>query len=501
MGIIYKVTYQLDPNIIYIGQSVLSLSERRRQHERNPNVWRFSDDSFDKILLKKGLDNWKWEILENNLETKEELDRAEIGAIKLYEEKGFKLLNIIHNPLQYEKKHSNYGAAKAWDETNQTAHKARYYTGKIRPVMNLTSGKKYKTITELRDKENVSTPLINKLCETGEPHPQNGNQYAFLDLNDNPILKEGHNKVYPLLQKIEIVEINTGTSSQLNLFAAASVIGCNLGELMKMKILNLGGKRNDITCKGFIIFALHENGERIETISHTRNLERTKENSEPVFIWLWNKVEAKWQFEKKVDGYAEASKFLSDIFDVSKPSFFRNKISEILKGKRTHIQGYTFTSTPEIPNSKPIMKLQPVILLNAKDGNIVKYENATTAAEELGLNSQHIMECCKGKIISTGGYRFAWADKNDQPIYRKRHNDYLRKMTGLGTSVYWVEGEKTFHSIAECKRYLDELCAKEDPRVLFVPKREKLAKIASGEVSNVLGSGIKEFKITLKMIK
>jgi len=222
MGIIYKVTYQLDPNIIYIGQSVLSLNERRRQHERNPNVWNLSDDSFDKILLKKGLDNWKWEILENNLETKEDLDRAEISNIKLHEEKGFKLLNIIHNPynevanqIKDGKKHSNYGAVKAWDEANQNAHKARYYTGKIKPVINLTSGNKYKTIIELRDKEKVSTPLINKLCETGEPHPQNGNQYAFLDLDDNPILKEGHNKSYPLLQKIEIVEIKTGTSKQL----------------------------------------------------------------------------------------------------------------------------------------------------------------------------------------------------------------------------------------------------------------------------------------------
>ena len=268
-----------------------------------------------------------------------------------------------------------------------------------------------------------------------------------------------------------------------------------------MKILNLGGKRNDITCNGFIIFALHENGERIETSNHTRILERIKEDNETIFIWLWNKVEAKWQFEKKVNGYSDASKFLSDIFDFSKPSFFRNKISEILKGKRTHIKSYTFTSTPEIPNSKPIMKLQPLILLNAKDGRNIKFENAKTAAEELGVDSRHIIECCNGKLISTGGYRFALADKNNQPIYRKRHNDYLRKITGLGTSVYWVEGEKSFHSIAECKRYLDELFAKGDPRVLFVPKREKLAKIASGEISNVLGSGIKEFKITLKMIK
>ena len=56
MGIIYKVTFKQCPNEIYIGQTILSLEERQRQHERNPKVWSLPDYHFDRILLSKGHD-------------------------------------------------------------------------------------------------------------------------------------------------------------------------------------------------------------------------------------------------------------------------------------------------------------------------------------------------------------------------------------------------------------------------------------------------------------
>lgn len=507
MGIIYKVTYKIESNIIYIGQSLLSLAERRRQHERNPNVWQLSEKSFDKILLKKGLDNWKWEIIENDINTNEELDKREIFNIKLYKEKGYKLLNIIHNrkihgnnDIDLKNKHS-YGAVKSWDKSNKKAHIARYYNEKIKPVINLTSGERYKTIVELRDSEKVSNPIINKLCNTGEPHPQTGNQYAFLDLENNPILKKGHNKSYPLLQKIEIVEIKTEKKYSIGLFEAKSIINCQLWELTKMKILNLGGNRNDITCNGFIIFALNENGERIETDRHKKILERAKKNKIDIFIWSWNQKKSKWEFANKVKGYTNASKFLANKINIQKPSILSNKIIEILKGERTHIKGYTFTSISEIPERKPIKKLQPIILLNSNKGEHIYYKNAKIAAEKLGLESKYIIDCCNGKTNTTGGYRFAWSNAKGDPIYTKQHEIYLRKKTGLGMSVYWVEGEQTFHSIAELKRHLDYLYSQNNDRVPYVPKADKLSKIAKGELSGIFGKGDYKFKITLKIIE
>ncbi len=501
MGIIYKVTYKIDPNTIYIGQSVLSLEERRRQHERNPKVWQLSEKSFDKILLKKGIDNWKWEIIERNIKTKEELDRAEINKIELYKNNGYKLLNIIHNPSIDKISTPNIGSHKPWDIKNKKAHTARYFTGKIKPVINLTSTKKYKTIIELRDEEKISTPTINKLCESGEPHPKNGNQYAFLDLNDNPILNEGHKKTYSLLQKIEIVEIKTGKINQVSLFEAIPIINCELNELTKMKILNIGGKRNDLTCKGFIVFALDKNGDRIESDGYKMVLEKAKINQIDIFIWSWNNEKFKWEFISKVNGYTNASKFIANKINIQKPSMFSSKIIEILKGVRTHIKGYSFTTNSNTPNSKPIKKLQPVLLLNSNNGEQKYFENAKIAAEKLGLKSQYITQCCNGNTNMTGGYRFAWSNVNGEPIYTKQHENYLRKKTGLGISIYWEEGDETFQSIAELKRHLDNLYSQNDDRVPYVPKAEKLSKIAKGELSGILGKGDNKFKITLKMIR
>jgi len=502
MGIIYKVTYKIDPNEIYIGQTVLSMEERRRQHERNPNVWQLSDESFDKILLKKGLDNWKWEIIKKDIKTKEELDRAEISNIRFYGEKGYMLLNIIHNTNKSRiKNKTNYGAVKAWDTNNTKAHRARYITGKIKPIKNLTKDINYKTIVELRDKEKISTPIINKICKTGEPHPKTGNQYAFLDLENNPILNDGHTKSYPILQLIEMLDIKTGEKYRVNLFEATSIAKCNLGELTKMKIFNMGGKRDDLTCNGYLFFSLNENGERIETGKHKKKLKRATLNRADIYIWLWNQEKTKWEFLNKVVGYQLASEFVANRFRTQKSSIYSSKIIEIIKGKRKHLKGYSFTITSEAPNIKPLRKLQPVIWLNSKNGQQIYFDNAKIAAEELGLESQYIIECCNGKKNMTGGCRFAWSNKKKEPIYTEQHENYLRKKIGLGMSVYWVEGEQTFQSIAELKRHLDNLCANNDNRVPYAPKVEKLSKIAKGEISGLLGKGDNKFKITLKMIR
>jgi hypothetical protein len=503
MGIIYKVTYKIDPNEIYIGQSVLSLEERRRQHERNPKVWQLPDDSFDKILLKKGLDNWKWEIIAKDLETKDELDRAEIKNIRLYNVKGYSLINKVHSPkIKSEiKNRINYGVVKAWDTENKKAHTARYLTGKIKPIINLSKNIKYKTIIELRDKEKISTPFINKLCKTGEPHPQTGNQYAFLDLENNPILNEGHTKSYPILQKIEMLDIKTGKNYRVNLFEATSITQCNLWELTKMKILNLGGKRNDITCNGYLFFRLNVNGERIETDKHKQILERAKLDRIDIYIWSWNQEKEKWEYLNRVKGYNQASEFLAHKLKIQKPSIYSTKIIEIIKGARTHLKGYSFTLRTEPPHQKPLRKLQPVIWLNSKDGRQIYFDNAKIAAEELGLDCRYIIACCNGKINMTCGCRFAWSNEKLEPIYTKQHENYLRKKTGLGMSVYWVEGEQAFQSIAALKRHLDNLCANNDDRVPYVPKAEKLSKIAKGELSGLLGIGDNKFKITLTMIR
>lgn len=510
MGLIYIATLRLNTKQAYIGQTVLSLKERRRQHERNRQVWSLSECNFDRILLNYGILNWDWEILDSNVEDGE-LHRIEKEFIEIYQKKGYDLFNINHNtklnPRIDANKRANkkltatINGRKTWDKENRNAHKARFITGKIKPVFNITLQRKYDSITDLRDIEKISIKTIETLCEEGKPNEKTGFQYAYLDENEKPKLKEGHKQKYPILNKIEIQDIKTKESQQIDIFKAALIIKCRKSALTCMKILNLGGKKDIISCNGYIIFALDDNGNRIETESHKRRLERELLNKENLSIWKWNLNESKWIFEQTVLGANNVSLFLQDkIGGDQQSSYYINKISEILTGKRKHIKGYCITTNTDQPKFKPLIKKNKVIYLNS-DGNIKIFDSVMTAGMELGIEPRSITACCRGKINKAVGKRFAWADEKGEPIYTQKHKDYSNNKTGLGKSVYWEEGSKSFNSISELRRHLLSLLDKGDERVVFVPKADKLSKIAKGDLPGEFKDGNIVFKLTLKMIE
>lgn len=48
------------------------------------------------------------------------------------------------------------------------------------------------------------------------------------------------------------------------------------------------------------------------------------------------------------------------------------------------------------------------------DGNIIqKWESAVEASKQLGICNGHISACCRGKRLTTGGYRWSYANPED----------------------------------------------------------------------------------------
>lgn len=84
--------YRKDAPVFYIGKTIHSLEQRRREHE---NEARYDRDGshFHKALKKYGFNNFEWVILEH-CETIEKLNNAEIRWIKLLRECGHDLYNI-----------------------------------------------------------------------------------------------------------------------------------------------------------------------------------------------------------------------------------------------------------------------------------------------------------------------------------------------------------------------------------------------------------------------
>lgn len=80
--LIYKVTNNIN-GCIYIGQTTLSLEERKYKHEQESRSRYRKTVKFHNALLKYGFDNFTWEVVKE-CNTQEELDYFEKYYIQLY---------------------------------------------------------------------------------------------------------------------------------------------------------------------------------------------------------------------------------------------------------------------------------------------------------------------------------------------------------------------------------------------------------------------------------
>ena len=86
------------------------------------------------------------------------------------------------------------------------------------------------------------------------------------------------------------------------------------------------------------------------------------------------------------------------------------KIGEKLRGRKNS----------EEHNRKIAEKLsKPVYGINKVSGLIVEFPSAKEAGRTLGIANGHITRCCKGKLKSTGGFYWFYADEDDGTEQRR----------------------------------------------------------------------------------
>ena len=66
-------------------------------------------------------------------------------------------------------------------------------SGKIKPVKNLKTEKVYESTMESARKENLPLSTIRLCCTSGKML-KDGTRFAYLNIDDEPILTEGHGK-------------------------------------------------------------------------------------------------------------------------------------------------------------------------------------------------------------------------------------------------------------------------------------------------------------------
>lgn len=84
--IIYKITNTIN-NKCYIGQTVKSPEERWKEHKAHANGTHINDKNkiLYKAMRKYGIENFTFEVLQDNIESYEQLDKAEIYWIDFYQ--------------------------------------------------------------------------------------------------------------------------------------------------------------------------------------------------------------------------------------------------------------------------------------------------------------------------------------------------------------------------------------------------------------------------------
>ena len=104
--LIYKVTNNINGQI-YIGQTTLSLEQRKYKHEQESRSKYRKTIKFHNALLKYGFSNFTWEIL-RKCNSQEELDYFEKYYIQLYNScdrnKGYNLKYVGELEVYFPKK-------------------------------------------------------------------------------------------------------------------------------------------------------------------------------------------------------------------------------------------------------------------------------------------------------------------------------------------------------------------------------------------------------------
>ena len=186
--LIYKITNQIN-NKIYIGQTIRTIQERMYSYHQECLYAKISRPIIAAMRL-YGIENFTFEVLEDGINSKEELDKKEIYYIQFY--------SSLTSQNGYNVELGGNSVGKHSEETKrkiseaQTGEKNHRFgkTGKedamSKPIIELTTGKTFESA-------NLAAKFFD-LCFShvcavarGERGSTGGKIFRYLDENNKPI--------------------------------------------------------------------------------------------------------------------------------------------------------------------------------------------------------------------------------------------------------------------------------------------------------------------------
>lgn len=251
--LIYKATNIINGKV-YIGQTSKTLEERKKAHKKDSQRL---DTYFYRAIRKYGWESFEWEVLQDSISTREELDQLEKYYIKLYDsfdnpEKGYNTQSGGHS-FKVTKEECEKRSLRVRGEKNPMYGKPGTWLGKhfsqehkanlskalknkphlttqggnnpaARKIINLTTGETFDCIKDACSKYQISynalyKNLINqsKTCCGCKWEYYDSNKHKNIAIKDNVSIRKPKKKIY-------ILELDEVFPTAV---AAAKAIGCD----------------------------------------------------------------------------------------------------------------------------------------------------------------------------------------------------------------------------------------------------------------------------------
>ena len=344
-SIIYLVQCTTDLAKLYVGKTDRALERRKIEHERAARDG--SPTVFHRALLDEGLKHWEWRVLETC--SPETVSEREQFWIKKFGALSIDLQNTAHTRCDAKARivrrsaiGNKLGGMNVWKKPSAREWLIR--SGKLRPLTNLTTGKKYASLSEAaRNETHDDRPGIKRACDTGRP-TLSGTSYAWLSLDGEPQLTEGHKKNLPRTRRVK--DVLTGKVYE-SAGAAARGLGVSLSSVQG----TCAGKYK--TCQGTGLCYLDDDGNEQLTATHTQ-YRKEREEADRFAFAAYRIEDVAFEKPLRFDSIKELAATLGIPLA---------HIPAVIKGERRQVKGYRVArwdklkSEPELTEShmKPVM--------------------------------------------------------------------------------------------------------------------------------------------------
>lgn len=194
--LIYKITNDIN-NKVYIGQTTRTLKERIRNYY-NEVKWKPESRPIISAMSKYGIEHFHFEIIKDNISTKQELDAEERKFIQLYQSLTSQNGYNVELGGNSNGKHSQETKRKISEA--QLGNKNHMYGKKgelnitSKKVVELTTGKIYGSASLAAEELNLNFSHVCAVAR-GVRGSHKGYVFRYLDKNGNPIQDSNFAKI------------------------------------------------------------------------------------------------------------------------------------------------------------------------------------------------------------------------------------------------------------------------------------------------------------------